>query len=135
MYYWEKSARWDAQAILGEFHLNHEPALPFLFGFSTVADRFRLIEDGGTPVIVPWGKTGWVLCTQLRDSRQLPSRQLLRQLQRYTVQVPRRQWENHIGRTIEYVHDQYPTLTSPDLYYSEQIGLDLDRDLTESLVI
>lgn len=135
LYYWEQSARWDARAILREFHLNQECGLPFLFGFSTVADRFRLIEDRGKPVIVPWGETGRALCVELRESRYQPSRQLLRRLQRYTVQVPKRQWENHINRTIELVHDRHPVLADPELHYSSQIGLDLDRCLTESLVV
>ena len=135
LYYWEQSTRWDAQAILREFHLNHQDrSLPFLFGFSTVADRFKLIEDRGKPVIVPWGEKGRARCAQLRYSRE-PSSHLLRQLQRYTVQVPWRQWENHAGRTIELVHNRYPVLTSPELYYSRQTGLDLDRGLTESLVV
>lgn len=135
LYYWEQSTRWDAQDILREFHLNQEQSLPFLFGFSAVAERFKLIEDRGKPVIVPWGEEGRVRCARLRDSRGLPSRQLLQQLQRYTVQVPRMQWENHDGRTIERVHERYSVLAIPELYYSEQIGLDLDRDLTESLVV
>lgn len=135
LYYWEQSTRWDAQAILREFHLNQDRSLPFLFGFSTVADRFRLIEDDGEPVIVPWGGKGQTLCERLRAARGVPCRQLLRQLQRYTVQVPRRQWESHIGRTIELVHDRHPVLADVDLHYSPHIGLDLDRCLAESLVV
>lgn len=135
LYYWEQSTRWDARSILGEFHLDQDPGLPFLFGFSTVADRFRLIEDRGMPVIVPWGRKGRTLCACLRDSRYTPDRQLLRRLQRYTVQVPRTNWENHIGRAIEVVHDRHPVLADPGLHYSPKTGLDLDRCLTESLVV
>ena len=136
LYYWEQSSRWDRHGILGEFHLNQDPSLPFLFGFSTVADRFKLIEDQGKPVIIPWGRKGRERCASLRDSWELPSGQWLRLLQRYTVQVPSRLWTEHVGRgTIELVHNRYPVLASPELYYSEQTGLDLDRDVTESLVV
>jgi len=134
LYYWEQSTRWDAKGILREFHLNQDRAFPFLFGFSTVADRFRLIEEQGKPVIVPWGETGRRLCDQLQRSWQIPGCGLLRGLQRYTVQVPLRQWEKHVGRTIELIHDQYPVLVSPELHYSDRIGLDLDSSLTDSLV-
>ena len=135
LYYWEQSRRWDAQNILQEFHLNQDRDLPFLFGFSTVADRFKLIEDQGKAVIIPWESTGRRRCEELRNSEYALQRQLLRQLQRYTVQVPRWQWQNHIGRTIDCVHDRYPVLISPELYYSQQTGLDLDRDITASLVV
>lgn len=135
LYYWEQSTRWDARAILREFHLDQDPGLPFLFGFSTVADRFRLIEDRAMPVIVPWGREGRTLCAHLRDSRYTPGRQLLRKLQRYTVQVPRTHWENHIGRAIEVVHNRHPVLADPGLHYSPKTGLDLDQCLTESLVV
>ena len=68
-------------------------------------------------------------------SHPVPDRTLLRQLQRYTVQVPVRLWNTHVGRSIDLVHDRYPVLASPELHYSEQTGLDLDRSLVESLVV
>ena len=135
LYYWEQSSRWDAQGILGEFHLDQDPSLPFLFGFSTVADRFNLIEDQGKPVIIPWGPTGRERCARLRHSPELPSGHWLRLLQRYTVQVPWRLWEKHVPGAIELVHNRFPVLASPELHYSEQTGLDLDRDVVESLVV
>jgi len=135
LYYWEQSGRWDARHILNEFKLNNDRDLPFLFNYSTVADRFRLIKERGKPVIVPRGKQGQALCNQLLKSLHKPCHQLLRQLQRYTVQVPRRQWENHVGRTIELYHGRFPVLADPGLHYSEQTGLDLDRCLVESLVV
>ena len=135
LYYWEQSSRWDAQGILGEFHLDQDPSLPFLFGFSTVADRFNLIEDQGKPVIIPWGPTGRERCARLRHSPELPSGHWLRLLQRYTVQVPWRLWEKHVPGAIELAQNRFPVLASPELYYSEQTGLDLDRDVVESLVV
>ena len=47
LYYWDQSARWDAKGILQEFHLNQDRQFPFLFGFSTVAERFHLVDDTG----------------------------------------------------------------------------------------
>ena len=100
LYYWDQSARWDAKGILQEFHLNQDRQFPFLFGFSTVAERFHLVDDTGRPVIVPWEKAGKALCQELRVSPPVPDRTLLRQLQRYTVQVPVTLWNTHV-RTVD----------------------------------
>lgn len=135
LYYWEQSTRWDARNILGEFNLDPNREFPFLFNYSTVADRFKLIEDHGKPVIVPWEHNGKSLCKKLRNMHHAPCRQLLRKLQRYTVRIHQRQWENQIGKTIEFVHDQFPVLADPSLHYSSKTGLDLDRSLVEALVI
>ena len=136
LYYWDQSARWDAKGILQEFHLNQDRQFPFLFGFSTVAERFHLVDDTGRPVIVPWEDAGNALCQELRVSHPVPDRTLLRKLQRYTVQVPVSLWNTHVGRqSIDLVHDRYPVLASPELHYSERTGLDLDRSLVEALVI
>ena len=125
LYYWDQSSRWDTKGILQEFHLNQDRRLPFLFGFATVGERFRLIDDQGRPVIIPWGDTGRALCAQLRNAGDVPSRQLLRRLQRYTVRVPLKLWDQHVGRTIELVLDRYPVLTSLE-HYSERTGLTLE---------
>jgi CRISPR-associated endonuclease/helicase Cas3 len=129
LYYWEQNSRWDAKQILQEFHLvKNDRALPFSFGFARVAKLFRLIEDTGEPVIIPWGDRGNSLCEELRSPWKVPSRALLRQLQRYTVTIPRRVWNLHIDRDIERVHERYPVLLSPEIHYSERIGLSLDED-------
>lgn len=134
LYYWDQSSRCDARKIIAEFQLDQNPKLPFLFGFKTVADRFRIIEDSGLPVIVPWGDEGKKFCAALRCSFPGPSRQLLRSLQRYTVQVPRRTWQDHCNRTLEMIHERYPLLVSLESHYSEDTGLDLERT-SQPLVI
>ncbi len=127
LYYWSQQQRWDRNNILGEYSLATRRDLPFLFSFRSVANRFRLIEDFGEPVIVPWGGEGRELCDRLRQGWTLPDARLLRNLQRYTVQVSRRAWQRHLGRDIGLVHDRYPVLVSPELHYDEQLGLVLDR--------
>lgn len=134
-YYWEQSARWDAKQISDEFHLLQDRSLPFSFGFATVANRYRLIEDTGRPVIVPWGPRGRRLCEELRGSADSPDRRLLRALQRFTVRVPRHSWDKHAGRSIEILEGRYPVLLSPELCYSEELGLSLDGDSSAFLNI
>lgn len=54
------------------------------FCFREAADKFRLIDDAGLPVIVRWGKSPGLI-DQLDAGK--PDRWLLRKLQRYTVNV------------------------------------------------
>ena len=134
LYYWEQSTRWDAKGILAEFHLNQDRRLPFLFGFARAADRFQVIDDLSWPLVIPWGREGAALCQNLRSSGLPPDPTLLRRLQRYTVQIPQWLWNQHAGTAIELVHNRYPMLVSPELHYSERIGLCLERGLTECLI-
>lgn len=130
LYYWEQNSRWDGKQILAEFQLlSNEPKLPFCFGFARVAKLFRLIEDSGEPVIIPWGDLGRSLCEELRSPWKMPGRALLRKLQRYTVNIPRHLWRAHIDRDIERVREHYPVLLSPEIHYSERMGLSLHEGL------
>ncbi len=135
LYYWNQASRWDAKQILDEFRLQQDRSLPFLFGFKRAASRFRLIEDSGRPIIVPWGKTGRALCERLRHAPDGPSLELRRKLQRYTVSVPVRLWERARGRVFTMVHEQYPVLVEPKLHYSKHTGLVLDGDHTDALIV
>jgi CRISPR-associated endonuclease/helicase Cas3 len=134
LYYWEQQARWDAKGILDEFHLSQDRELPFLFRFSTVAERFKLIEDGGRPVVVPWDETGSALCRELRNPARPLDRDLLRRLQPYTVQVPANLWHEHLGECLELARDRYAVLISPQLHYSQALGLRLEGGPSEALI-
>ncbi|WP_299439102.1 CRISPR-associated endonuclease Cas3'' [uncultured Rhodospira sp.] len=59
---------------------------PLAFQFRSAAEAFRMIEDGQTPVLVPFGDGRDLIETLRRDG---PSRDLLRRLQRFTVPVTR----------------------------------------------
>lgn len=128
--YWEAGtgAGWDAKGVLDKFQISSRSKdLPFLFSFATVARDFKLIEDTGRPVIIPWGEQGEELCEELRDPYVEPGRKLLRRLQRYTVQAPGAAWERHVERgDIELVRGLYPLLVSPEVHYSKRLGLDLE---------
>ncbi|MEJ2079979.1 MAG: CRISPR-associated helicase/endonuclease Cas3, partial [Acidobacteriota bacterium] len=135
LYYWDQSDRWDARNVLDEFRLQQDRELPFLFGFARTASRFRLIEDSGRPILIPWGEEGARLCEELRDAWVGPPLALRRKLQRYTVQVPLRTWQRNQGRAFEMVHDQYPVLIEPKLHYSKYTGLVLESDVTDALMV
>ncbi len=127
LYYWNQQERWDAKDIAGLFRFANDRALPFLFDYREAALRFKLIEDTGQGVVIPWGKQGAELVEELRRSWGLPDRSVLRALQRFTVQIPGRIYHRNLGKTFELVLDRYPVLIGPELYYDERLGLVLDR--------
>ena len=120
-YYWGQSDRWDRKDICGDFKKG-DTKTPFLFSFKTAAQKFKLIEDSGQPVIVPYGEKGARLCEKLRTSYGSVDPILLRKLQRFTVQIRQREWTQN-SASIELVHDRYPVLISPELHYDLQLGL------------
>lgn len=135
LYYWTRRARWDHRRILGEFTIQHDRSMPFLFGFARAASRFRLIEDSGRPIVIPWGEEGQALREELEQAWGGPSWALRRRLQRYVVQVPQRAWDQARGTAFTMVHDRYAVLVEPRLHYSEHTGLILAGDHTEALII
>ena len=130
LYYYQQSKRWDAKGILDaeSFHLDgRNKVFPFLFQFKTVAENFRLIEDWQVPVIIPYDETCRALIAQLRNPTIPLHRQLLRGLQRYTVQIPPRLRDDNI-RSFESLRDgQFHALISTHLNYSEDFGLVFDE--------
>jgi len=123
LYYWEQSARWDSKRILDNFHLLNDRSFPFSFGFQKTSETFRLIETDQRAVLIPWRRRGWCLCENLRMWAK-PDRILLRELQRYSVQIPLWEWSRlNESAAIELVHTRFPILISPELYYSDLIGL------------
>ncbi len=123
LYYWEQSGRWDSKQILGYSRLVNDAQLPFQFDFARIADEYKIIDDSGATVIVPWSDSGRRLCEELRNTNAVHARAMIRRLQRFTVQVPRHVWHAQLGRGIELVHDRFPVLVSPELHYSRTIGL------------
>ena len=86
LYYWSQNDRWDKKLIMQHYKLLQDRSLPFSFAFADTAREFKLIEEHSKPVIIPWQDEGARLCARLRAMPQ-PSREVLRKLQRYTVQI------------------------------------------------
>lgn len=128
LYYWSQQPRWDAKGVLGLFRLDQNPRLPFLFDFASAAERFRLIEDGQRPILVPWGERGRWLCEELAKPWNAANGRLLRELQRYAVQVPGRLWAEHRERAFTMVHDRFAVLVRDPALYSDRLGLRLGGD-------
>lgn len=131
LYYWDQKSRWDERDILGQFRLDSRPgsSLPFDFGFAAAAERFRLIDDAGQrAVIVPWGEKGAALCARLR-AMTAPNREVLREAQRYTVQVRLPEWNRAVDRKdIRLLFDNLGVLESREAFYDAHTGLNLEAE-------
>jgi len=101
-------------------------ACDFQFQFREAAEAFRMIDDqAAATVIVRYGDNDALIRSLLAAG---PRRDIMRRLQRHTVNVPR----SLLASLIEkgFVEEPYPGVfvqTMPSLY-SEVFGLDLYRD-------
>ncbi|MEL6547620.1 MAG: DEAD/DEAH box helicase, partial [Myxococcota bacterium] len=124
LHYWSHPSL-DENDVLGCFTLAERPTTPLVFNFRQAAQRFRWIDSAGVTVVVPWGRQGEELCNRLRESEEVPPRWLLRKLQRFSVQIRERAFEEH-RNSFDVVHTHYPILVNTTLHYSDRYGLDLD---------
>jgi len=132
LYYWDQSARWDIKKIVQSFSLVNDNQFPFLFNFRRVAKSFKIIAEDTRPVIIPWGDAGKEICTKLRAMPAL-DRDMIRLMQRYTVQIKSRLWMENLNKSIEPLLDKsLAILISPELHYSEAYGLNLDNPPIEA---
>ena len=96
------------------------------FNFRTVAELFRMIEDDGQPIIVPWEKSADHLLSAIR-SQTPPNWRISRGLQRYLVQVREKAFNRLVEQqSVVIYHDLYSVLEDSTLY-DPQLGLILDR--------
>lgn len=135
LYYWDQTQRWDEHGILDCFQLDGgNPSLPFLFHFATAANGFRLIRENTRPVVIPWDRNGEDLCNTLRKLPCL-NREIMRKLQRYTVQLRSRIWYEQCNKSIEPVLDgSLAILISSQVNYSDDFGLHFDAPDPDSLI-
>ncbi len=128
LYYYQQKSRWDSKGILDHFQLaKGMKTFPFHFDFSTVAGKFQLIENWQVPVIIPYDETARSLVADLRSPSIPLHRNLLRGLQRYTVQIPPRLRDDNI-RSFESLRDgQFHALECTKLNYSDHYGLTFDE--------
>jgi len=96
-HFWQKRGRWDSGALDSSgargpvmecfrSQMSREPP-HFMYDFRTAAERYCIITEDSTPVIVPWGRQGEDLIHRLRDLRRPPGRALRQRCQRYAVGV------------------------------------------------
>ena len=84
------------------------------------------------PVIIPYDQKARDLIIQLRNPSIPLHRNLLRALQRYTVQISPKVRDENI-RSFECLRDdQFHVLISTDLNYSQDFGITFDAEDTSN---
>lgn len=128
LYYYQQKTRWDEKQILENYRLDGaQRHCPFRFHFRKVAESFRLIESYQVPVLIPYDATGQSLIAELANEFKPVTRDLLRRLQRYTVQISPKLRDQNLHAFEPLRDDQFFALISPELHYSQDFGLTLDE--------
>jgi CRISPR-associated endonuclease/helicase Cas3 len=132
-YYYQQKSQWDSKSIMADFLCVSDPNLPLLFQYKTAAEKFKLIENNQIPVIIPVDEISKNLVEKQLKNPSIPlHRNLLRSLQRYTVQI----YENEFFKNqhqFEAVRDgQFQILICPETHYSQDFGLDLSGEAPNS---
>lgn len=118
--------RWDKKDICGSYRLTNDRELPFIFQFKRIAETFRLIESDQMAVLIPYDERARSLVDELRNDAIPLYRNLLRNLQRYTVQIYRRDFLANRAQFESLRDDQFHALICPETQYSSRFGLVLD---------
>jgi hypothetical protein len=120
MHYWQQKPLWDARGVMKCFKEEGSE-------FRTAADKYRIIREETTPVIVPFDDEARSLIEQLQ-SQEYPDRRNRRMLQTFSVNVyPNMLRELEAASAITWLHEQFCILTRTD-FYSDDIGLSLTDD-------
>jgi CRISPR-associated endonuclease/helicase Cas3 len=128
LYYYRQKTRWDEKKILENFRVEAGARdFPLVFGFQKAAKEFQLIDNWQTPVIIPFDDKARDLIGQLRNPTIPLHRDLLRALQRYTVQISPRLLQQNATAFEALRDEQFHALISPELNYSKNFGLTLDE--------
>lgn len=129
LYYYQQKRRWDSKNILECFRLDGgDKVLPFKFQFASVAKEFKLIDDWQVSVLIPFNDKARDLINQLRNPAIPLHRNLLRALQRYTVQISPKVLNENI-RSFEILRDgEFHALISTELNYSNHYGITFDEE-------
>lgn len=123
--YWRVGTRGlDAKDITKDFRMNGGATD---FAFRTVAEKFRMIESGMVPLIIPGDDMARQAIAKLGIDA-VPSGLIARELQAFTVQVPPRARARlmacgHVAFAEERLRgDQFAVLRTPSLYEPD-VGL------------
>jgi CRISPR-associated endonuclease/helicase Cas3 len=122
--YWRKGAEnLDRQGILALLKNNQR----LEFSFRTAAERFQFIPETQRPVIVRYGESELLLARLMRPG-VIVDRSILRQLQRYVVNLPCRvhQWLLKEGAIVERHPGVFVQMTH---FYDSVLGLQIERSI------
>ena len=131
LHYWQRGgddgSGWDSgsgdQSVMRCF--GGEDGNPAHHQFREATDRYRLIEDGQSSILIPYGRRGRRLISRLAAMPEPPGREFDRSAQRYVVGV----WEWDVRKLREACvllerHNRY--YLANDRAYDRKLGLTLD---------
>jgi CRISPR-associated endonuclease/helicase Cas3 len=130
-YFHQQQSRWDSKGILSDFKCTGKKDLPLLFNYRSAAEKFQLIENEQISVIIPWkAEIVQMINEQLRPTTANLHRQLMRYLQRYTVQIYETEFQKN-RHQFETIRDgQFHILICPETHYSQKFGIDFSNEPT-----
>ncbi|MBT8037170.1 MAG: CRISPR-associated helicase Cas3' [Verrucomicrobiae bacterium] len=132
-YYHQNRNHWDAKHILDDFEFGGSPDLPFIFNYRTAAEKFNLIENKQIPIIIPWDDVSKDLIkNKLCNETISLHRDLLRGLQRYTVQIYDNDYYKNQHQFQSVRDGEFHILICPETHYSDQFGLNLTDEAPNS---
>ena len=131
-YYYQQESKWDAKKILDEFKMVPDQDLPLLFQYKTAAKHFKLIENKQISIIIPWDEKAKKQCDNLRNLSIPINRNLLRALQRYTVQIYPNQFNKNKHQFEALRDEEFYILICPETHYSDTFGLNLTDEAANS---
>ena len=98
--------------------------------FRTAAMKMKLIKDAGQPVFVRYDAESERLLDKLETVG--PYRELMRKLQRYTVNIPQYRFERLLASgDIQVIRDEF-YVQSSDVLYDKNLGLVLDGEVVSA---
>lgn len=116
--YWLKGEALDQYQILADLAAGAKTGD---FPFRDIADKFKIIEEGMMPIIIPWNGEAEKIVEDLRYS-DFPAA-AARKAQRFTIQVYPQIFQPLLNAgSVERLHGQYDVLINRDLY-REELGL------------
>lgn len=122
--YWQEDERLDREKILADFKINQRETY---FSFRAAAEKFRMIESGMEPIIIPFDEAACKAVDQL-GVKEISSGYIARKLQTYVVQVPPKARAKLVQNGhVAFEHatlrgDQFAVLKTASLY-RDDIGL------------
>ena len=121
--FWREEDRWDGRDVLQ--CLPNDPRLP-RYMFRVMERRYRIINDPTKELLIPWGEEGERLLEAFQVS-EIPSRRILRKLQRYSVSLYEHEFRRLETRgALRAVHDRW--MLVEETLYSDEFGIDVDPD-------
>jgi CRISPR-associated endonuclease/helicase Cas3 len=124
LHYWKNESQTDLKKILDCFPVLQSEESFMGFRFKDCAEAFKIIDSTYKTVFVPYG-AGAELIDELRAAFEpKEQRRIVRQLQRYIVNVPESHVNANLNRGITTIHESY-LIVDDSLAYTEATGLNL----------